>query len=344
MTIKAQDSVIHLSAPNLPWLEKYRPKVLADVVGNEDIISRLKVIAKQGNMPHMILSGAPGIGKTTAIMALARELLGDSMKDAVLELNASDDRGIDTVRDRIKTFAQKKVTLPANVHKIVILDEADSMTAGAQQALRRIMEMYSNTTRFALACNISSKIIEPIQSRCAILRFTKLSDDEILYRLLSICREENVEYQHEGLQALLFTSDGDMRQAINNLQSTFYGFGFINAENVYKVCDQPHPTIVQDIVKSCLAKDIEKALLLLKNLSSMGYSSIDIIGTFFKVVKNMDDINEALQLELIKEIGFVHMRVLEGLTSFLQLSGLIAKMTRVSMGKDAEKAFTVTIK
>ena len=143
-------------------------------------------------MPNIILSGPPGIGKTTSILCLAHELLGSNYKEGVLELNASDDRGIDTVRNRIKMFAQKKVTLPEGFHKIVILDEADSMTVAAQQALRRTMEIYSKTTRFALACNTSSKIIEPIQSRCAMLRYTRLSDKDLHRRLMEICEAEKV--------------------------------------------------------------------------------------------------------------------------------------------------------
>lgn len=149
-------------------------------------------------------------------------------------------------------FAQKKVSLPPNRTKIVILDEADSMTAGAQQALRRTMEIYSSSTRFALACNTSSKIIEPIQSRCAILRYTRLSDGQILSRLHEICNLENVSFTPEGLEAIIFTSDGDMRQAINNLQATVSGFGLVSADNVFKVCDQPHPTIVKSIINNCV--------------------------------------------------------------------------------------------
>ena len=164
---------------DIPWIEKYRPEYLRDVVGNTDAVKRLEAIAVQGNVPNIILAGPPGTGKTTSVMCLARETLGDQFKNAVLELNASDARGIDVVRNKIKLFAQKKVNLPYGRHKIIILDEADSMTSAAQQALRRTMEIYSSTTRFALACNNSTKIIEPIQSRCAVLRYTRLSDAEI---------------------------------------------------------------------------------------------------------------------------------------------------------------------
>lgn len=151
-------------------------------------------------------------------MCLARSLLGDAMGEGVLELNASDDRGIDVVRNKIKMFAQKKLNLPHGKHKLVFLDEADSMTAAAQQAMRRTMEIYSNTTRFVLACNQSEKIIEPIQSRCAIVRFTRLSDEQITARLKHVVDSEAVAYSPDGLAAIVFTADGDMRQAINNLQ------------------------------------------------------------------------------------------------------------------------------
>eukprot|EP00968_Pinguiococcus_pyrenoidosus_P014935 scaffold1370_cov271-Pinguiococcus_pyrenoidosus.AAC.3 len=257
----------------VPWVEKYRPQLLSDVVGNADTVARLAAIAEMGNLPNVILCGPPGTGKTTSVHALARQMLGDAYKEAVLELNASDARGIDTVRGRIKMFAQKRVTLPRGKHKIVILDEADSMTAAAQQAMRRTMEIYSNTTRFALACNISTKIIEPIQSRCAILRYTRLSDDQILERLRQVCEAEDVGYTQEGLDAIVFTAEGDMRHALNGLQSTVSGFEYVSQENVFKVCDQPHPVTVRRIIGSCEKKDLFQALDLLKGLYDTGYSA-----------------------------------------------------------------------
>lgn len=317
---------------DLPWVEKYRPSNIKDVVGNEEAVARLRVIAEEGNMPNIILAGPPGTGKTTSILAVAHQLLGPSFRDAVLELNASDDRGIDVVRNKIKMFAQKKVTLPAGKHKIVILDEADSMTSGAQQALRRTMEIYSNTTRFALACNTSSKVIEPIQSRCAIVRFTRVSDVQVLQRVKQIVAKEGVTATPEGLEAVVFTADGDMRQALNNLQATHTGFGDITQDNVFKVCDQPHPTLVRLILQCCIAGRLEEAYGHMKALCDQGYSAMDIITTLFRVCRNApssQSFSEFMQLEFLKEIGFCHVRISDGFNSRLQLSGLLAKLCRV---------------
>ncbi|TYZ60788.1 hypothetical protein PybrP1_002248 [[Pythium] brassicae (nom. inval.)] len=308
-----------------PWVEKFRPHTLSDVVGNADTIECLRAMAKDGNMTNLIISGPPGTGKTTSILCLARELLGPAVKQAVLELNASDDRGIDTVRNKIKMFAQQKVTLPPGRHKIVILDEADSMTTAAQQALRRTMEIFSSTTRFALACNNSTKIIEPIQSRCAILRFTRLKDEMVLERLLQVCAAERVGYHDDGLAALIFTAEGDMRNALNNLQATHSGFGFISDTNVFRVCDQPHPTVVRSIVGHCVAGNIDAAEKEVAALWRTGYSALDIIGTVFRVAKAFE-MDERVKLEFVKEIGATHMCIADGVTSLLQIHGLVARL------------------
>ena len=261
----------------LPWIEKYRPEILSDVVGNSEAVSRLSAIASVGNLPNIILAGPPGIGKTTSVLCLAHEMLGKAYKEAVLELNASDARGIEVVRNKIKTFAQKKVTLPPGKHKIIILDEADSMTGAAQQALRRTMEIYSATTRFALACNNSTKIIEPIQSRCAVLRFTRLHDAEILSRLQQVSAFEKVSYDLSGLESIIFTADGDMRNALNALQSTHSGFGHISSENVFKVCDQPHPMKLRVAVQKAREGKTAEALEVVMTLWQSGEEKEDCL-------------------------------------------------------------------
>ncbi|GMS87741.1 hypothetical protein PENTCL1PPCAC_9916 [Pristionchus entomophagus] len=314
------------NSETIPWVEKYRPQVLDDIVGNEHTIERLKHFARAGNVPNLIISGPPGCGKTTSIWAMARELLGKQLKEACLELNASDDRGIDVVRNKIKVFAQTKVTLPPGRHKMIILDEADSMTEGAQQALRRTMEVYSKTTRFALACNQSEKIIEPIQSRCAIVRYLKLSDAEMMARLHEVAALEKVAFDNDGLGAILFTAQGDMRQALNNLQCTVSGYDFVSADNVYKVCDEPHPSLLVEMFKSCVKGKVRDASETVHTLYRLGYAPEDIISTMFRVCKSCDEIPELLKLQFLQEIGLCHVKIVDGLTTLVQLSGLVAKM------------------
>ncbi|CAI4230527.1 unnamed protein product [Auanema sp. JU1783] len=315
---------------NLPWVEKYRPQRLDEILGNEEVVNRLKVLAQSGNVPNIVISGPPGCGKTTSIWALARELLEKQVREGCLELNASDDRGIEVVRNRIKNFAQTKVSLPPGRQKIIILDEADSMTDGAQQALRRTMEKFTKTTRFALACNQSDKIIEPIQSRCAIIRYQKVTDAQMILRLRDICRMETVTYDDKGLEAIIFTAQGDMRQALNNLQCTVSAYGFVNEENVFKVCDEPHPQIIKDMLQMCAKGNFRQAYPIIHDLYNKGYSPDDIVSNVFRVCKSCE-LPEEIKMCFIKEIALCHIRVIEGLSTLVQLSALVAKLCQVSL-------------
>lgn len=276
----------------------------------------------------------PILHQTTSVHALARQLLGSAYKDGVLELNASDARGIDVVRNQIKNFAMTHVKLPPGRHKIIILDEADSMTTSAQQALRRTMEVYSNSTRFCLACNISTKIIEAIQSRAAILRYSRLTHDQILANLLKVCEAEKVAYTDDGLEAILFTAEGDMRHALNNLQAshslaTGTG-GMVNQKTVFQVCDQPHPTVVRRMVDACHKGSLRDANVELQKLWTLGYSASDIIGTIFRITKAHNEIPEGKKLFFLREIGFTQMRISNGVNSLLQLLGLMGRLCQVA--------------
>ncbi len=313
----------------LPWSEKYRPKRLEDIVGNEEIIRRLMNICKEGNIPNIILSGPSGLGKTTSIHCLAKGLLGEDYDKGVLEINASDTRGIEMVRNKIKMFAQKKTNFNGIKHKIVILDEADSMTGAAQQALRRTMEMYSTTTRFVFACNTSTKIIEPIQSRCAILRYTKLDNDDLRIRLEHIMREEKIEeiMDKDGIEAILFLSDGDLRYAINILQvaSTFREKK-ITEEFIYQICDKPQPILIKKILNACYKKSFEVAKEQVIELCEKGFAMTDIIILLFKMICNEKDLEEKKKIEMLKIITTYHQRIIYGTSTELQLIGCLAHL------------------
>ena len=230
------------------------------------------------------------------------------------------------VIDKIKRFDKKKIPLPEGRHKIIILDEADSMTSSAQGSMRVTISDYSNTTRFVLACNDSSKIIEAIQSRCTVLRFGKLSSDDIKERIKFVLNNENAKYDEKGLQAIIDTCNGDMRYALNNSQSCIVGFGEINEENVYKIVELPRPKEIEKIYNFCLNKMFVDAINKFSELFNDGYSCLEIISVFNRLIQENDKIDDKVRITLLKKISEYKMNLIDGLDSDLQMSGFISEI------------------
>lgn len=315
----------------LPWTEKYRPKTLEEMVGQEEVVARLKAYAEKKEMPNLLFAGPPGTGKTTAAMALAREIFGDTFEQNFLELNASDERGINVVRETIKEFAR---TLPFGGarFKIIFLDEADALTADAQHALRRTMEKYAATSRFILSCNYSSKIIEPIQSRCAIFRFRPLSEEQIKERLKYIANNEGLEITEDGLNALVYVSEGDLRRAINLLQASAALSKKIDEKLVYQVASKARPQEIRKMMELALAGNFMEARKILYNIMiEYGMSGDDVIRQMHKEVFNLN-VDDKIKVQLIDMIGEYEFRIVEGANERIQIEALLAQFMRFGKG------------
>ncbi len=309
----------------IPWTEKYRPKRVDEIVGQDHIKPILKAFVKKKAMPHMLFAGPPGVGKTTAALAIAHELYGENLKHNFLELNASDERGIDVVRGKIKEFAR---TLPVGdvPFKIIFLDEADALTADAQQALRRTMELYSANTRFILSCNYSSKIIEPIQSRTAVFRFLPLTKEQMVEALKRIEKGEKLKIEPEAYDALYYVSEGDMRKAINVLQSVAFYKKHITAEDVFKTAAHAHPEEVRRMLKLALSGKLEGASSIMeKMMLEYGMSGEDILLQSYKEVKGLD-VDEKKKVKMLDLIGEYNFRLVEGANEKIQLQAFLAQL------------------
>ena len=312
------------SALEMLWVEKYRPRSLDDIVNQDDIVKRLKKFVEEKNMPHLLFAGPAGTGKTTAAHALAHDLYGENYRQYILELNASDERGINVIREKVKEFARSK-TPPGIPFKIVILDEADNMTSDAQQALRRLMELYSASTRFILIANYPSKIIDPIQSRCAFFRFQPLKKDDVVERLRYIADNENVDYDIDALETIYEISEGDMRKAINILQAAA-AIGKVTVETVFKVVGLAKPKEIRDMINLALDGNFNAARSMLRKIMiEYGLSGEDVIRQVHKeIFSNEIDIPDELRVLIADYLGEVHFRLVEGSDDDIQLSAFLA--------------------
>lgn len=314
------------------WSEKYRPETLAEMRNQVDAVGRLKRFAEMKAMPHCLFAGPPGSGKTTAALCLAHDLFGERFMDAFMELNASDARGIDVIRTTVKEFA-RIATISEVPFKILVLDEADNMTADAQHALRRTMERYTDTCRFILSCNYSGKIIEPIQSRCAIFRFVPLSEDDVAGYLKTVANKEHVKLEASGLRALTEASEGDLRKAINTLQAAASAAKPIDERLVYEVVSKAKPGDVQDLLEIAVKGDFLKAREKLRSLLvQQGLSGKDIIKQIHSEILRMP-MSEKSKIELIDAIGEIDYRLIQGADEEVQLSSLLARLALASAQK-----------
>ncbi len=313
------------------WTEKYRPRKLSDIVGQKDIVERLTSYVRARNLPHLMFAGPAGTGKTTSALAMAKEMYGESWRDNFIELNASDERGIDVVRGKIKEFA-RTAPLGGADFKIIFLDEADALTSDAQAALRRTMERYSRNCRFVLSCNYSSKIIEPIQSRCAIFRFRPLRSEDIRLCLQTIAEHEEVNIDDIALDAIVHVGQGDMRKSINSLQVAATIGKDITIEVVYQATGNARPEEVVDMVETALSGDfIGSRAKLDEMMITYGLSGQDIIKQIHRSFYDLS-IPDRDKIKLIDRTGEIEFRIVEGSNERIQLEALLAYLAMV--GKD----------
>ncbi len=311
------------------WTEKYRPSKFSEIKGQEKIVERVEAMVKLRNIPHLLFTGPPGIGKSTLSIVVAKELFGDYWQQNFLELNASDERGIDTVRGIIKDFARVK---PMGEHpfKLIFLDEADNLTKDAQQALRRTMETFAQTTRFLFSCNYSSKIIDPILSRCTVFRFKPLEEKDIKKIIENIAQKEGLKINEEAAKALFNLSEGDCRKLENLLQSCAAIDKNITEDLVYSLVSAARPKEIREVMEVALTGDFLKAReRLLDTMLKYGLSGIDTIKQIQKEIWGLN-INDEKKVYLIDKCGEIEFRIVEGSDEFVQIESFLANLILVN--------------
>lgn len=319
------------------WIEKYRPKTIDDLIIDQGTKNKINKIIENKSMPNIIITGDPGIGKTTTVQCIARKLLGPYYSKGILETNASDNRGIKSVSDLVTEFCKQRLEVKKEHkgvyarHKIVLLDEVDNMTPKAQQLISSLMEQYPHSIKFALTCNNSSDIIRAIQSRCNLLRYKKIDHDNVIKRLRYVCEKEGVNYDEEGLKCIVNISQGDLRHALNNLQSCSNGYDIVNEENIFKICDKPHPLVIDRIIEACDKHEFKQALEHLESLRNKGYSNTDISMGLVNARTKLS--SESKRIKFLREIGKTSYMISKnkGNSSPVALTGCLAALCNITV-------------
>lgn len=311
------------------WTEKYRPQNFSEIKGQNEVVKRTEAFVNQKNMPHLLFAGPAGTGKTTLSLVIAKQLFKDTWHDNFLELNASDERGIDIVRVKVKDFARTK-SIGGVPFKIIYLDECDALTKEAQQALRRTMENYTHTCRFVLSCNYSSKIIDPIQSRCTVFRFKPLAKEDVYKIIERISSNEGLKVEEKAKEALFEISGGDCRRVENILQSCAALSKTITETLIYEMASVARPKEVKNVLDYCVKKDFLSAKKeLLKTMLEYGLSGTDIIKQVQKEIWDLS-IDDKKKLEMVKECGETEFRLIEGSDEYIQLEALLSKFVLIN--------------
>jgi replication factor C small subunit len=312
------------------WAEKYRPQNLEDIVNQKEIVTRLKTFVEEKNLPHLLFVGPAGVGKTTSILALARDLYGPGYRNFILELNASDERGIGVIREKVKNFARTAAIASPVSFKILIMDEADHLTSDAQHALRRTMEIYTKTCRFCLLGNYSSNIIDPIQSRCSVFRFSPLEEPDLKGYVQEIAINENLDIVEEGLDAIYQASKGDLRKAINLLQAVAANQKLIDDVAIYNLLGNVSPEKVREMLSIALEGGfLESRELLRELLIDQGLAPEDIIRNIYREIMRHSTLTEEWKVKLSDTIGEVDYRLTQGSRAEIQLATLLAHLSIV---------------
>jgi len=306
----------------LPWVEKYRPSTIDEIMSHEHILNTIEHLIQAGQLPHLLFYGPPGTGKTTTALAVARQMSGKAWKSMTLELNASDERGIGVVRDRIKTFASTQQMFSKGL-KLVVLDEADSMTNDAQFAMRRIMEAYTKNTRFILICNYVNKIIPAIQSRCTRFRFSPLENIAIENRMRQIAEFENVNLQEEAVQTIIDLSTGDMRKCLNILQSTHQSFSEVNNENVFTCTGAPPPEKIDKIWNNLFTANFSEGLKNIKQLMEEGGVALSDVATLIHKKVLMAEMCASARCFILSELGNLEHRLSHSSCDTIQICSFV---------------------